>query len=238
VGEPVTSKAKGNYDAALPAGVHRAVLVIVAFSWLVLAALGVRYAGEGEPRWLDESALIIVHDRFGGVPSPARWIIALADPIPLALLATALAVLCLVAGRRRLAVLALVGPVATGLATVVLKPLVDRTKDGDLAYPSGHAGAATALALVACLLLVAVLQLHRWAAAALVSAVTVVEGATMSLAMTLTDYHYLTDTVGGFCTAVSIVLGLALLLDRRSETAGTTPQRSMLYPGRSVTDRQ
>jgi membrane-associated phospholipid phosphatase len=238
MGDPATTKAGRNPDAALPAGLHRAALVVVAFSWLVVAALGLRYAGEDEPRWLDKWALIVVHGRFAGAPSPARWIIGLADPLPLAVIATALAVLCLLAGRRRLAVLALVGPVATGLATVVLKPLIDRTKDGDLAYPSGHTGTATALALVAGLLLVAVLHLHRWAAAALVTAVTVAEGAAMSLAMTLTDYHYLTDTVGGFCTAVSIVLGLALLLDRRSETAGTTPQRSMLYPGRSVTDRQ
>jgi undecaprenyl-diphosphatase len=174
---------------------------------------------------LDKWALIVVHGRFAGAPSPARWIIGLADPLPLAVIATALAVLCLLAGRRRLAVLALIGPVATGLATVVLKPLIDRTKDGDLAYPSGHTGTATALALVAGLLLVAVLHLHRWAAAALVSAVTVAAGVVMSVAMTLTDYHYLTDTVGGFCTALSIVLGLALLLDRRSETARLRPDR-------------
>ncbi len=224
--DPVASKAERDRDAALPAGVHRAVLVVVALSWLVVAALGVRYAGEDEPSWLDRWALIVVHDRVAGAPSPARWFIDLADPLPLAVIATVLAVLCIVAGKRRLAALALVGPTATGLATVVLKPLIDRTKDGDLAYPSGHTGAATAVALVAGVLLVAVLQPRRWAAAALVTEVTVAVGAVMSWAMTLTDYHYLTDTVGGFCTAVSVVLGLALLLDRRSETAGAPPEPS------------
>jgi len=34
------------------------------------------------------------------------------------------------------------------------------------------------------------------------------------MAMTIRDYHYLTDAVGGFCLAVVVVLGLAMLLDR------------------------
>ena len=44
----------------------------------------------------------------------------------------------------------------------------------------------------------------------------------MAVAVTVVNYHYPTDAVGGFCTAVSVVLGLALLLERwprgKSET--------------------
>jgi hypothetical protein len=47
-----------------------------------------------------------------------------------------------------------------------------------------------------------------------VTALTASVSGAMAVAMTVTNYHYLTDAVGGFCVAVSVVLGLALLLDR------------------------
>jgi membrane-associated phospholipid phosphatase len=87
-------------------------------------------------------------------------------------------------------------------------------KDGDLAYPSGHVGAATALALVAGLLLLSLVHLPPWAAAAVVAVVIATVGAGMGVAMIVSNYHYATDVVGGFCAAVSVVFGLALALDR------------------------
>jgi undecaprenyl-diphosphatase len=60
-----------------------------------------------------------------------------------------------------------------------------------------------------------------------VAATTVLVGSAMALAMTVTRYHYPTDAVGGFCVAVAVVLGLALVIDRapprrrdRIESAG------------------
>jgi membrane-associated phospholipid phosphatase len=117
--------------------------------------------------------------------------------------------------RLRLAGLAVGGPVLTGVATTMLKPVFGRTENGgEPVYPSGHMGAATALALVAALLLVSVIHFAPWLEVVLVTAITALVGAGMALAMTVTRYHYLTDAVGGFCTAVAVVLGMALLLDR------------------------
>jgi undecaprenyl-diphosphatase len=36
----------------------------------------------------------------------------------------------------------------------------------------------------------------------------------MAVALIVRDWHYPTDTIGGFCTAVAVVLGTALLIDR------------------------
>jgi undecaprenyl-diphosphatase len=74
-------------------------------------------------------------------------------------------------------------------------------------------GSATALALVAALLIVSVIEFRRCAAVTVVIAVTVLVGAVMGLAMTVSNYHYLTDAVGGFCLAACMVLGLALMSD-------------------------
>jgi len=163
---------------------------------------------------LDDWALTVVPTVLPVRASLGRSVIALADPIPLAVLTIALCVACLVAGRRSLALLAAVGPLMTVLATIALKPLVDRTKDGDLAYPSGHASVATALALVAGLLLVSVVRLPPLAAAAAMVVVALPVSVGMGVAMVAANYHYATDVVGGFCAAVSVVLGLALLMDR------------------------
>jgi undecaprenyl-diphosphatase len=180
----------------------------------VAVVLGLRYAGEAYPRWLDQVGLSLARDWFPIPSRPARSLIGLFDPLPLAMLLAALAGVCLASGRRRLAMLAVAGPVVTGLATTVLKPVVERTKNGDLAYPSGHMGAAVALALVVALLLVSLLGLGRWASASVLVAVPSAVGAGMALSMTIVRYHYLTDAIGGFCVAVTVVLSLAVLLDR------------------------
>ncbi len=201
-------------SGSLPATVRRPALLAVAVAASVTTALGVRYAGETYPRWLDQTGLDLARDWF---PIPRRLayaVIGLFDPVPLAVLVVVLVGVCLALGRRRLAVLVVAGPVAAGVATTVLKPVVDRTKDGDLAYPSGHMAAATALAVVVALLLVSLAGVRGWWAVALLAAVPLLTGGIVGLAMTVTGYHYPTDAVGGFCIGVATVLGLALVLDR------------------------
>jgi membrane-associated phospholipid phosphatase len=195
--------------------VRRSATVVVAVCALVLATFGIRYIGEGSGRWLDHTASTLIRAWLPMRRGAARAVIDLFDPLPMAVLIALLVGACLLLGRRRLALLAVAGPVLTGVATTVLKELIGRTKDGDLAYPSGHGGAATAFALVAALLLVSVLAVRPWVAAGIVAAVTVAAGSVMAVLMTVANYHYLTDAIGGFCTAVSVVLGLALILDRR-----------------------
>lgn len=200
----------------LPAALNRPALVVVVvlICTLVMLAIGLRYAGEAQWRWLDETAVALARDWFPGVRRPARFAIGLFDPLPFAVLVVMLAGVCLALRRPRLAVLAVAGPVLTGVATTVLKPVFDRIKNDEPVYPSGHMGAATALALVAALVLVSVIHVRPWLEIVLVAATTALIGAAMTLAMTVTRYHYPTDAVGGFCVAVAVVLGLALVIDR------------------------
>lgn len=193
---------------------HRGrALVVVVVALVVAGSLGVRYAGESYPRWMDDLALVLARE---WVPIPrglARGIIGLYDAVPLALAIAVLGGICLYLGRRKLAVLAVAGPVLTGVVTTVVKPLIERTKNGDLSYPSGHMGAAVAVAVVVALLLVSLFEGRRWVTA-LAVAVPILWGAVVGLAMTVTNYHYWTDAIGGFCLAVAVVLSLAVLIDR------------------------
>jgi undecaprenyl-diphosphatase len=107
-----------------------------------------------------------------------------------------------------------VGPGLTGVATTTLKPLVGRTIDGGLAFPSGHTGGATALGVVAALLLITVLRPATGTSALLLSAGALVSGGAMALALVSDRVHYPTDTVGGFCVAVAVVLASALVIER------------------------
>ncbi|HZG90710.1 MAG TPA: phosphatase PAP2 family protein [Pseudonocardia sp.] len=109
--------------------------------------------------------------------------------------------------------LAIVGPGLTGLATTTLKPLIGRTFNGEFAFPSGHTGGATALGLVAALLVIRAVRAEHAAGATLVAVGTVVSGGTMALALIGGQEHYPTDTVGGFFVAVAVVLLSALTID-------------------------
>ena len=191
---------------------RRRALVIVVVAVLITSALGVRYAGDSHPAWLDQVALSAAREWFPMPRGLAMVVIGLYDLVPLVISIALLAGVCLALARRKLAVLAVAGPVLTGIATTVVKPVIERTKNGDLSYPSGHMGSAVAVAVVVSLLLVSMLGARRWVSVVAV-AIPVMWGVTVGLAMTVTNYHYWTDAVGGFCVAVAVVLGLALLID-------------------------
>lgn len=48
---------------------------------------------------------------------------------------------------------------------------------------------------------------------ALVAAGALLAGGIVGVAMVVVGVHYPTDTIGGFCTAVVVVLGLALAIE-------------------------
>lgn len=183
---------------------------------LVFALLGVRYAGDASAGRIDArtgdavDAVTGDHWRFFG------RVIEFGSPPFVVLVGGLLAGLCLLLGRRRLAVLAIVGPGLTGLATTVFKPLFGRTigDPAGFAYPSGHTGGATAIALVGALLLVSLVPAGRGAALALVGAAVLLAGGAVGAGMVTVGAHYPTDTVGGFCVAVAIGLGAASVIDR------------------------
>jgi len=109
-----------------------------------------------------------------------------------------------------------VGPGVTGVATTLLKPALGRTIGQGYAFPSGHTGGATALGLVAALLLVSLVRPGRAGGLTMLAVGASVAGGCVGAAMVAADAHYPTDIVGGYCTAVVVVLGGALVLDALS----------------------
>lgn len=144
-------------------------------------------------------------------------VVTLGNPLPVAAAVLALAGACLMLRRRSLAVLTVVGPSVTGVATIMFKPLIGRTFNGGFAYPSGHAAAATALGLVAAFLLVDVLEAGPWVSAALLAAGAILAGGCMAIALIVGGFHYPTDVVGGFLVAVAVVVGTAWLIEYWAE---------------------
>ena len=131
--------------------------LLVACAATTFAVLAARYAGTSEAGGVDTRVDAVV-DPLG---TAHRWLVrhvmALGSPSSVVVLAFAASAVCLVLGRRRLAVLAVVGPGVTGVCTTLLKPALGRTIGGGFAFPSGHTGGATSLGLVAALLAISVL---------------------------------------------------------------------------------
>jgi membrane-associated phospholipid phosphatase len=96
------------------------------------------------------------------------------------------------------------------LVESVAKPLFDRRMDGDLSYPSGHTAVAVSLLTVAALYLAAGrARPVQWIVLGLWLSLTT----SVAVGLVAMDYHYPTDTLGGVCLAVGIVLPSAVLAD-------------------------
>lgn len=138
--------------------------------------------------------------------------------------------------RFDLTALAVVGPTLTVVLTkFVLKPLLGRQYGSNEVaepvlghqlfderfelsgvFPSGH---ESAVAATACLLVVVAFQLpltRRWRAALL----TLIAAWTLLAAVGLVRnfWHYATDTIGAMLLATTVVLGVALTIDRFGST--------------------
>jgi undecaprenyl-diphosphatase len=207
----VTALAPRPDRAILPPSLRAPAAVVSVLALLVLAVFAARYADDSSAGRLDRHVERLVGATDDGLP---RAVIVLGNPATVVVLAVLLAGIALALGHRRLAVLAIVGPGLTGVATTALKPVVGRTIEGGLAYPSGHTGGATALGVVAALLLIAVFRTRAGAGALLLAAGALVSGGAMALALVAGRVHYPTDTVGGFCVAVAVVLTCALVIER------------------------
>jgi membrane-associated phospholipid phosphatase len=207
---------------ALAPSLRRATSTACVLAAGLVAGLGARYAGGTGPGRLDAGLSAVVARVPAGRGGLAWRVFSVGDPGRAAALTTGLAAAGLLLGRPRLAVVAVAGPVLTGVATSALKPLVGRRfgRRGGHAFPSGHTGLATALATAGMLLVVDVVRPPRpWDAVA-VGAGTVAVGAGTGLALAAIDVHYPTDTVGGAGTAVVVVLGTARLVDALARYAG------------------
>jgi membrane-associated phospholipid phosphatase len=138
-----------------------------------------------------------------------------------AALVAGLAALALLRRDLRAAALCLAGPaLAVVLTDSVLKPLIDRRHGVGLAYPSGHATGAAAVAALSLVLF------HRWGgwrSTAWFTPVAVALPLAMGLALVRLGYHYPTDVVGGTAMGVATVIALAVLVGAEGSAIPPAP---------------
>ncbi|MDQ2825837.1 MAG: phosphatase PAP2 family protein, partial [Actinomycetota bacterium] len=190
----------------------------------------VRVRGGTTPLGVDRSASRIVGSpRLGELAARAHvtshWPrgtmgLVVGDGLPLAAAAIVLVLAAVAWSRRdgRAVAVCLLGPaLAVVMTDQILKPLVDRHYGAGLAYPSGHATGAAAVATLA------VVLFHRWRgwrAAAWLTPLAFALPAVMGVALVRLAFHYPSDVVGGTAMGVATLVSVALLLDTQA-TVGT-----------------
>ncbi|GAA1615253.1 MULTISPECIES: phosphatase PAP2 family protein [Kribbella] len=201
---------------ALGQGLRRPLAVLAAVGAVLLAVPAVALAGDTGPSRLDRSIQRLVDGSPAGVWNLAHALDWLGEPVGRAVLTIALAAVCLLAGRRMLAIAAVAAMVTATLLSTLLKYVVDRRiHDGFLSYPSGHAAAATVAATIIGLLLAGLLRTDGVRGTAVVLAVSILGGGLMAWTQILLTAHYPTDTLGGYGCGVLVTAVAVLLMPRR-----------------------
>ncbi len=197
-------------------------------SLTALVGLGVlswKLAGTSGPTWFDASVQSWLAHRFDHDHSLFRIIACLGTPAAVLAASVSLALLCGAIRAGRAALLCFFGPPLAGaLAEWLLKPLIGRRFDGDLAFPSGHTtGAASVAVLLTVLFLPSSARGFRiaWPARAAFWLAAIAYGAGVGMALIILQAHYATDILGGIAVAVAVILTLARLLDFRAQREKT-----------------
>jgi membrane-associated phospholipid phosphatase len=192
----------------------RAGFVLVGCAVLV-AVLGAVFARQNTADRFDHAVDAPVITWFAGHYTLAWWLAFPGTTIPAVVLTVALALGCLLTGRRRGAVLAILAvPVTAVITDGLLKPLIHRTYIGQVVYPSGHTATVVALAATATVLLLAppppgMVRPLR----VLILAVAYLACVAVVVGVIAVRFHYFTDTVAGAAVGIGTVCGLALILD-------------------------
>jgi undecaprenyl-diphosphatase len=191
-----------------------AVLDLVAV--VVFVVLATRFHDQRDAGRLDRAVDGRLAHHLFAYRVALRALIEAGAPATVALTAFALCAWCLATGRTRGALLSVLGPGLAALATdSVLKPAIDRTLYGSLAFPSGHTTGAVAVAGVIAVLLLGPSRpsgVPPRVRGLLVAVAATVSGGT-AIGLVVLRWHYSTDTVGGFCVAVVVVTAVALAID-------------------------
>ena len=199
----------------LAASARRRTGVLLAGCAVLVAVLGVLFVRQSTADGFDHAVDAPVITGFASHHALALRLAYPGTTIPAIVLSVVIAVACLITGRLRGAVLAILAvPAAVGLCEVMIKPLVHRTYIGQVVYPSGHTTTIFALAATITVLLLAPPRpaMPTWLrllilAVAYVTCVAVVAG------VIALRFHYFTDTVAGAAVGIGTVCSLALVLD-------------------------
>jgi membrane-associated phospholipid phosphatase len=203
-----------------PAARRPAAALVIACV-VVTAALGLLLAGHSRPGPVDGWVDGQLDARLGRYPQLAA-VNNLGDPLWVVVIAAAAVAACLLTRRFRGALLvAIAVPAAGGLTDHILKPVVDRTSNGALTYPSGHTAVVTTMAVAAVLVLTGpgrppLPAAPRW----LLSAALLALIPCVAVSLIIAQYHYFTDTIGGAGVGIAVVLGTALGLDAAAARLG------------------
>ena len=155
--------------------------------------------------WAVGKGSTVVDDWFQSFhDSPARWLLFLTDARVLALVVIPSVAVAVSRRRWHLAAAVVLAPVVAIVLARVLKPLFGRTKEGALAYPSGHT--TTMVVVIGMVVLVA--------GGALWAVLAAVGWCLLGMLGQAVNYHYFTDTVGAALLGTSIVCVAALILGR------------------------
>ena len=216
------------------------VVVVVVLAAASVAVLGWHFAGDTHAGPLDRTLAGQVDMRHGVARFLDQGFADLGNPLPVAVGLLVLAVIAYVVRGPRGLALAVLGPLLAMITTsLVLKPLIDRTRSGALAFPSGHTTAIGSLAVAAGTLLLGwrvVPRVLRWAGAGVLTLLVLAVGASM----VGRGYHYPSDTMGAVGVALAVVLLVALVVDAagdRGAAADGHQAGDRGTPGDRTTDR-
>ncbi|MDD7966700.1 phosphatase PAP2 family protein [Actinomycetospora lemnae] len=213
------------------------VAVIALAAALVTAVLAGRYAGDTRAGRTDRSLADLVDVQHGAARLLAQAFAALGGPLPVAVALLVLAPLAWVLRGGRGLGLVLAGPPTAMVTTsLVLKPLVERTRGGELAFPSGHTTSVASLAVTCGVLVLGLTAVPR---AVRLLAVAGLAGLVVAVCagLVVRGYHYPTDTLGALGVAVAVVLGVALAVDAWADVvADPGPDPRAFDPGERPTD--
>jgi membrane-associated phospholipid phosphatase len=224
-----TDDVRGRGAAALvPTYRHPLVGPVALLGILLVAVPAVRYAGTGEAGRLDRALAALVPMPDGVVGSLGEALADLGDPFPVVVV---MAVLAAAAwwwrGGRGLA-LALVAPAAAMVTTsLVLKPIVGRTRGHKLSFPSGHTTAVAGIAATAAVLVLGTptltVRVRR-----VVSGTLGVLVVAVGVCLVGRGYHYPTDVLGALGVVLALVPPTALVVDA---FAGLGDEGDRVRPG-------
>lgn len=197
----------------MPQTLRRPAVVVASAASLVFVGMAVSYVGDGTGTWLDTRIRFLVEEYGPPHLAVTALVVAVGEPIPVIVAAALLAVVNLARRQRLLAVLAVLGPALIAAATAALKVLIGRTIEGNLAFPSGHTAAVTALGLIGALTYLGGRNESALTAVLVAAAVTITAGSVMAVALILDEIHYPTDTIGGAALGLAVTLWLAFASD-------------------------